>query len=671
MPLSKCSFSREGKTCRYEFADDGHSLCVSHRPCVREDWGYDPTLCVICTENVKFLKTVGKVDRLSHQFSSLKRSWEAVKRSARRKGVQALWRDASLRQFVLGRSAQFVSPSRESSSSRSSPHSPSPGGPLAGPSSSVLDSAAPPPPSVAAAPPTPPLGAATAAPPPPSPSGAGPSPPSSAEVDVAPGVRRLLTDLFAEFAASFRPPPAAPAPLAPPSPLPPVPSAAPSTPPSTAPPAPYVVESSPVSDVGADGDAGSGTDAEPDVGEGPALLPAGWWPVPPGWQVVPGELVHTILRPAPDRPNTLEPVPDQQARWGVSAYSSTPCWHFAPQAHQPPPAHSMPAPPFEEVRTTFSSLAALSTAPSPVVSADGEPNARLSLGLPWAAGQVEAFFRSVREWWPLAASQAQPSQPSRPAPRRRAPVVPSGTSWDAQMGSFLLSKDAPYFPPPLATPTTESLRTAEKARAAALEAFSGLSTLIGMESLLRRLSDQPALASSLSGKTVCDLVLPLLRSAVWQLAPSSSAEVGRAMSCHLAAWRQAVAPLPPAAQAALLAVDPVKEDFGTARAVADALARAPQVAVVYRGQSSSRSAPPRGRSAPPPRPPPPPPRSTSGPRRSRREVRHHPYGQRPSRPAASSTPRLPLQGRDAPPSARRQEQRPFRAPSSTFRGARR
>ena len=39
MPLSKCVFSRDGRTCHYEFSSDGHSLCVPHRPCV------SPELC--------------------------------------------------------------------------------------------------------------------------------------------------------------------------------------------------------------------------------------------------------------------------------------------------------------------------------------------------------------------------------------------------------------------------------------------------------------------------------------------------------------------------------------------------------------------------------------------------------------------------------------------------
>lgn len=86
MPLAKCVYSLDGKLCRYEFAGDGHALGVTHRPCVSVDFGFDPDVCEACAENVKFLRTVGQVDRLSQQFTSLKKSLEAVKRSVKRKG---------------------------------------------------------------------------------------------------------------------------------------------------------------------------------------------------------------------------------------------------------------------------------------------------------------------------------------------------------------------------------------------------------------------------------------------------------------------------------------------------------------------------------------------------------------------------------------------------------
>ena len=117
MPVFKCVFSREGHSCLHEFSCDGHSLCVPHRPCVSEDFVFDPEACAVCSENVKFLRTVGHVDRLSQQFSSLKKSWDAVQKSARRNGVSPSWLDSSLREFVLGRGTRRSRSSETSASS--------------------------------------------------------------------------------------------------------------------------------------------------------------------------------------------------------------------------------------------------------------------------------------------------------------------------------------------------------------------------------------------------------------------------------------------------------------------------------------------------------------------------------------------------------------------------
>lgn len=65
MPLAKCLFSWDGKTCTYEFAGDGHTLCVPHHPYVSGDFTYDP-------------------------YASLKKSRDAVKQSAKRKGADSL-----------------------------------------------------------------------------------------------------------------------------------------------------------------------------------------------------------------------------------------------------------------------------------------------------------------------------------------------------------------------------------------------------------------------------------------------------------------------------------------------------------------------------------------------------------------------------------------------------
>lgn len=182
----------------------------------------------------------------------------------------------------------------------------------------------------------------------------------------------------------------------------------------------------------------------------------------------------------------------------------------------------------------------------------------------------------------------------------------------------------------MATPTAESLGLVERSRLAVLESFSGLSTLITLESILHSLSNLPNAAARISSKAPCDELLPLVHSATWQLAPATLAEMGRTM----AYWRQAVASLLPTAQSALLATEPFSPDSGSSQAVADALARAHQLAVVYRGQGAPRSAPPRGRSVSPIRQTAALP--TPAPRCSRQEVRLHPYGQHPARPSTSS-----------------------------------
>ena len=58
---------------------------------------------------------------MAQQFLALKNSWDAVQRSAKRKGVVPSWRDPDLRAFVLGRGGRRLPPSTPSSGSRSSP----------------------------------------------------------------------------------------------------------------------------------------------------------------------------------------------------------------------------------------------------------------------------------------------------------------------------------------------------------------------------------------------------------------------------------------------------------------------------------------------------------------------------------------------------------------------
>lgn len=639
MPFSKCVFSREGRTCHYEFTSDGHTLCVPHRPCVSPEFVFAPEDCSVCEENVKFLRAVGHVDRLTQQFVALKSSWDAVRRSAKRKGLVPSWRDSTLREFVLGRHGRRPPSSVASSTSRSSPCPSLPGEPVAGPSSAAQ--VAPPSPS------------------PPPPAASAPLP-SLAGEGVSPQLQDFVRGLVDELGASLRQSlPTASAPAASPVPPPRAASPAPPRAPSPAPSTPYEDDLSPGSD-------GAAAEAE-DVHD---QLPDSWIPVPQGWEVHHDGSAHILLRPDPVSAGSLARVTGQRLRWGVSAHSPVPGWHFRSEAH---PLHSttaLPCPSWDDVHNALSGLSLLAGFSPPVVETDGDENPRRSVGFPWTEGHADHFLRAVREWWLQSAPRGQSAQPPRPAARLRFPAVPLGSSLDARVGAFLLSRPSRSFPPPLATPSADSLRAGEKDRQLALESFSGLATLLSLESLLQQFSQSHDLASSVSAPVLCAQLLPVLRSALWQLAPASAADLSRAMSSHLACWRQAVAPLPPVAQSALLASDPFLPGFGSAQSVSDALARAPQVAVVYRGQSSARPSAARGRSSsatrrqPPSRPP-------TAPRPQRQDVRYQPYPPRPSRSAAAPREPRGLQARDTSTSSRRREGRPFRASSSVFRGTRR
>ena len=123
MPTTKCQFYSDGKGCAYEFSCDGHDLCVPHRPCVSKDFLFDTDKCEKCREHVKFLQSVGKIDKLCLQYTSLRRSWEAVQRSAKRKGKHAVWKDEAFRLAFMGRGSRTAVPSTPSSAGRSSPPS--------------------------------------------------------------------------------------------------------------------------------------------------------------------------------------------------------------------------------------------------------------------------------------------------------------------------------------------------------------------------------------------------------------------------------------------------------------------------------------------------------------------------------------------------------------------
>ena len=542
MPLSRCVFVRDGKACHYEFSCDGHTLCVPHRPCVNSDFVYDPELCDFCSENVKFLRSVGRVDRLSQQFASLKRSWEAVQRSAKRKGRGAAWRDDSLRFFVMGKGKRAASHSATSSTSQSSPPPSLGDEPQPGPSSA---------PSVGPHTPTTP-------------------PPAVPYGDLIPQVKDFIKELFPEFASSFQPSPPSVTPEA----APPSPPTAPPSPP-TAPPPPqspneastrppteesvlptlYTVDSSPVSD------------ASPRAEEEADQLADDWVPVPGDWSVLPHEDQPILLRQDPTSPGTMEQVPGLEVRWGVSVHVQDPTWHFRTREQAPRLAATLPFPSADEFLRSFSTLGILAGLPAPVIAQEGEEQQRRPVGLPWVDGQTDQFLRSLRDWWTQSAARPSNAPLPRPPTRQRPPLIPHGASLDSQVGAFLAARHPRSFPPPLSTPSADVLRTLERDRASALEFFSAFQTLMGIERLLVHLAQLP---STLSPSALCAHLTPLVRTAVWQLSPTLCTTVGQAMASHIACWRQAVAPLPAPAQSALLLGDPLSPDFGSTQAVADA-----------------------------------------------------------------------------------------------------
>ena len=641
MPSSKCTFVREGRQCSYDFSSDGHSLCVTHRPCVSPDFLFDPEGCDVCSENVKFLRSLGHVDRLSQHFTSLRKSWEAVKRSAKREGRTAAWRDDSLREFVLGRGSR-----RSSASTSSTVHTP----PSTAASQSVIPPSRPPP---SSAPPTPP-----AAPPPPPPPVLSPPPPvpslSPPDPSFPPEVTNLLRTLVEQLGARLTPvPPPLPAMTAATT-SGQVPVQEPSPPPSSSPPSRYDVPSSPVSE------------DEEDQETSTPLLPSGWAPVPPLWEVGQDDDQWFLRVPDPAAGGAMALAPNKQVRWGRSLHAPSPQWHFRVVDLPPRTPPAIPCHSAEQVYNSLDSLSMWAGLAPAVLDPEVPGPSRRTVGLPWIQGQALPFLTPFQDWWPQAVMKQQPGQPPRVATRSRAHVFPLGAGWDEKVSRFLLSRP-PSFPPPLAAPSAEAVRVAERDRGQSLESFSGLSYLLALEALMRQMSVKTDLQSLVSPSLLCEFFLPVLRGAIHQLAPSVSADFGRALTAQMAMWRQAVAPLPPATQTALLTQDPCSPDYGSSRAVTEALSRAPQVHVVYQGHSTPRPASAKSgktntatrfKSTPP-----------SSARRPHRQDQRQPYPARSSRrpPGRDGTNRP---GRDTSTSSRRQFSRPFRDATSNYRSAR-
>ena len=215
------------------------------------------------------------------------------------------------------------------------------------------------------------------------------------------------------------------------------------------------------------------------------------------------------------------------------------------------------------------------------------------------------------------------------------------------------------------------MRQAERDRTAALESFSGVETLLVIESVLSHLTQLPNMSSTMSATVLGSHLLPLVRFSLLQVAPSMTTAVQQAMTSHMACWRQAVTAFPAAAQSSLLLSDPFLPDFGSQQAVTEALARAPQVAVVYRGRGSSRPSTSRVRGSTVPARRTVTQRPASTPRHQRESRRVQPYpSYRPDRHSTTSRDRRAHSLSVSASTHRRAQTQPFRPPSAP-RGSRR
>ena len=84
-------------------------MCVTHRPCVSVGFVYDPFRCGVCTPNVEFLGSVEYIDKSCIQYLSIKDSWDAVRRAARRKKLSASWFDVDLHDSIFGKTRRSAS----------------------------------------------------------------------------------------------------------------------------------------------------------------------------------------------------------------------------------------------------------------------------------------------------------------------------------------------------------------------------------------------------------------------------------------------------------------------------------------------------------------------------------------------------------------------------------
>ena len=653
MSLTPCSFVSGARPCHYKFKRDGHSLCVTHRPCVSPGFVFDPLVCEECSEHIKFLRLTGEVDRLSNHFSSIRRSWAAVRRSAKRRSVSPAWKDPALMAFVFG-----GGPSSSTTTASTGPVSPPSGsvvGPTPGPSS------APDPVGFAGFSEPLPTAPSTSPPPPPAPAAG-----ASASALTPDVLREVVAAVVSHLSLHGLPGVGGAAVDAPPCPSGSRDSSAPPTDPpargsatgparSPSPLGSYAVASSPISEE-------EGSDV---TAQAAPLLPAPWTPIPSDWVV---SVVDGV--PVPfcrgDSSTGLVQVMGQEVCWGSSVYAPGPGWFFRPQVDRPPEPSSLPVPPLESVSDSFAVLAVLAGLSPPSLQPPGSGPARPTVGLPWMDGWSDPFFRPLRECWSSAAGGQRYVPPPRRAPRQAAPVGPIGASLDSSLAGFLVNRSPWVFPPPLSTPSPGLQRKCEASQAAASEAFSGFQTILAIERIIDQLSLRPGVNGRLSAAVLCQHLLPLLRSAIWQWAPTVSTLTAQSLSDLMALWVPAVSSLPASAQTAILLGDPLSSSFGSPQAVSTAVTSAPQFLFVSPRQASRPSSSrPRGsaqrRLSSRPRPPV---------RPARDSGRYRPAAA-PSRPGTSRRDRVDRHDRSAGSSARPAAPLPFHSAAAGREGRRR
>ena len=664
MGLTKCAFVGDKSTCGREFTSDNHSWCIRHRLCVSSEFVYDPVVCGVCSEALKFLHAVGERRVLSQPFVHLSTAWSAVQRGAARRGLTPSWADPAVRDFLFPPGEDPpLSPSCSSVPSVSGTDVPVP---------------APPRPRTAPPAPRPPL-------PPPRPSLAPPCPALVTGVAPVPGVPPPSLPDFTSFISDFMArlsstldrhvPPApsglpgaaplgVPGPSRPSSPLPPPPV----VPPVPSPPRP--VPSSP-----SFSPAHPDEFVEDDFGEDDhEFLSLDWLLMPDDWRALEVDGTCSVYSLEDGR---LDPVPGAVPRWGTSRHSSSPAWHFRALDRSVPGPGSLPRPSSDSVRRSLDSLALLARLPPVQLVPLSEEPGRSALHVPWPGSGLDPCLASLSRWWrDSTLSTTVPSIPPASS-RGRFPVLLAGSEAETQWATFFSSPSgttASSFPAPLSVPSASSLRRLAADRVLAGFGFSSYGLVASLERATAALLDLPDLDRRVTSAGLLSLFQPLLRFTLHQSLHSLTAHAHAFMSSHASVWRTAVSPLPASAQTSVLSGDPLTPSFGSPSAVSAALASAPQVAVVLqdpprsrRGSSRPRSSARRGAAS-----------SSTSERRSVRRSAPYPRSSgssalagsraRPSVPQPlSDPPSTPAPPPASVPSPRR---RPFRGPHPS-RGSRR